>query len=215
MIWIFQRCTFFIFWKTIRNKTIQYLNRYLISSFIINDKVSCRCSHERCSVKKGVLKNLENFIGNHQCWCLFLKSCRSEYCEIFKSTYFEEHLRTTASDIYWLGVYWCWTIIDLYHIYFTILPWPPAKYSLSVKIIQICHLHPLGTKIDLMVFPWQTYKVAVILCWEIYVQVSIWHNIFLFNFCMFWWFVLSYISVVIYCAHYAWYARHCSVEGFD
>ena len=48
-----------------------------------------------------------NFLGKHLCWSLFLIkplkketptlvfSC--ETCEIFKDTYFEEHLRTTTS----------------------------------------------------------------------------------------------------------------------
>ena len=31
-----------------------------------------RSSHRRCSVKKGVLKNLRNFTGKHLCWSLFL-----------------------------------------------------------------------------------------------------------------------------------------------
>ena len=33
---------------------------------------SRRSSHWRCSVKKGVLKNLANFTGKHLCWSLFL-----------------------------------------------------------------------------------------------------------------------------------------------
>ena len=37
--------------------------------------------------KKLVLKNFANFTGKHQC----------KICEIFKNTYFEEHLGTTAS----------------------------------------------------------------------------------------------------------------------
>ena len=109
-----------------------------------------RSSHQRCSVKKGVLKTFANFTGKHLCWSLFLITllvfrpatllkryrsshqrcsikravlknfaiftgkhlCRSrffqketptlvffcEYCEIFKNTYFEKHLRTTASE---------------------------------------------------------------------------------------------------------------------
>ena len=74
-----------------------------------------RSSHWRCSVK-GVLKNLRNFTGKHLCWSLFLIkfqvfkplillkrdsntlfSC--EICEIFRNSYFEEHLRTTASAL--------------------------------------------------------------------------------------------------------------------
>ena len=31
-----------------------------------------RSSHQRCSVKKGVLKNVANFTGMHLCWSLFL-----------------------------------------------------------------------------------------------------------------------------------------------
>ena len=57
-----------------------------------------------CSIKKGVLKNFANFTGKHMCWilfkvCNFIKkgtpaqviSCK--FCEIFKNTYFEEHLK--------------------------------------------------------------------------------------------------------------------------
>ena len=33
-----------------------------------------RSSHWRCSVKKGVLKNFENFTGKHLSWSLFLRS---------------------------------------------------------------------------------------------------------------------------------------------
>ena len=64
-----------------------------------------KSSHRGCSVKKGVLKNFEIFTGKHRGLktCNFFKkrpptqvfSC--EYCEIFKNTYFEKHLRTTAS----------------------------------------------------------------------------------------------------------------------
>ena len=38
------------------------------------------------------------FTENHLCWSLFLiKLFPCEYCEIFKNTYFEEHLRTAVS----------------------------------------------------------------------------------------------------------------------
>ena len=40
--------------------------------------------------KKCVLKNCANFTRKHLCWSLFL-------FKVFKNTYFEEHLRTTAS----------------------------------------------------------------------------------------------------------------------
>ena len=57
--------------------------------------------------KKTVLKNFAVFTGKHLCWILFsikvenVQVCnfvRSyKYCEIFKNTYFEKHLRTAAS----------------------------------------------------------------------------------------------------------------------
>ena len=44
--------------------------------------------------KKAVLKTFAIFTGKHLSWRLF----NSEYCEIFQSTYFEETLRTAASE---------------------------------------------------------------------------------------------------------------------
>ena len=44
--------------------------------------------------KKAVLKNFPIFAGKHLCWTLF----SSEYCEIFQSTYFEEHLQTVTDS---------------------------------------------------------------------------------------------------------------------
>ena len=42
--------------------------------------------------KKHFLKNLANFTGKHLCWSLFLMKL-----QVFKNTYFEKHLWTTAS----------------------------------------------------------------------------------------------------------------------
>ena len=68
-----------------------------------------RSSHERCSIKNAFLKNFAIFTGKHLCWCVEVSSGATllkttltqmfsdEYCEIFKNTYFEEHLRTAAS----------------------------------------------------------------------------------------------------------------------
>ena len=81
------------------------VNKYLcrISSFY-------RSSYRRCSAKEVFLKILQYSQKTHvlESLCgptslLFYQkeiptlifSC--EYCEIFKNTYFEEHLRTTAS----------------------------------------------------------------------------------------------------------------------
>ena len=63
-----------------------------------------------------VLKNFAIFTGKHLCWSLLLIDLRTwrpatflkrnsntefsrEYCKIFKSTYFDKNLRTTASAI--------------------------------------------------------------------------------------------------------------------
>ena len=58
--------------------------------------------HPSCFMKKTVLKNFATFTGKLQA-CNFIKQTPtlvffSEYCEIFKNTYFEEHLLTAASD---------------------------------------------------------------------------------------------------------------------
>ena len=67
-----------------------------------------RSSHQRCSIWKSVLRNFTNFTGKHLCQSLFSdKVCRAqetlaqvlsyEICDISKSTFFTEHLWTTAS----------------------------------------------------------------------------------------------------------------------
>ena len=80
-----------------------------------------RSSHRRCSLKKGVLRKFSKFIGKQLCQSLFFnkvaglrpQACNfirketlaqifsCEFCEIFKNTFFTEHLRTTASTISW------------------------------------------------------------------------------------------------------------------
>ena len=65
-----------------------------------------RNSHWRCSIKKDVLKNFTKFTGKVPESCNFIKketlaqmfSC--EFCEIFKNTFFTEHLWTTASECF-------------------------------------------------------------------------------------------------------------------
>ena len=75
-----------------------------------------RSRHWRCSVKKGILKSFKNFKGNHLYWITFLIKFRlsdlllyeketptqtfsCEICEIFESSYFEEHLLSSASEL--------------------------------------------------------------------------------------------------------------------
>ena len=61
--------------------------------------VKSRTCHRRCSIKKAVLKNVEIFTVKQLCSSLRdtqaqVFSC--QYCDIFKNTYFGEHLRTAA-----------------------------------------------------------------------------------------------------------------------
>ena len=56
-----------------------FLSRLMVLSFLIFtvlEKIyffnADRSSHQRCSVKKGVLKNFANFLGKHLYWSLFL-----------------------------------------------------------------------------------------------------------------------------------------------
>ena len=41
-----------------------------------------RSSHQRCSIKKGVLRNFPKFIGKHLCQSLFFNSCKE--CHFIK-----------------------------------------------------------------------------------------------------------------------------------
>ena len=72
---------------------------------------SYKNSHRRCSVRKGVLRNLAKFTGKHLCQSLFFNQrlfiknetlaqvffC--EVCKISKNTDFTEHHWTTASEV--------------------------------------------------------------------------------------------------------------------
>ena len=64
---------------------------------------SYRSSHQRCSIIKGVFGKFAKFTGKHLCQSLLFNkkqtlaqvfSCK--FCEIFKKTFFTEHLWTTA-----------------------------------------------------------------------------------------------------------------------
>ena len=62
-----------------------------------------RSSHQRCSMKKGVLRNFAKFTGKHLCQSNYIKketlaqvfSC--EFCGLSKNTFFAEQLKATAS----------------------------------------------------------------------------------------------------------------------
>ena len=79
----------------------------------IQYELNVRSSYWSCSLKKGVLKNFANFTGKDLYWSLFLieSSGLQLYqevppiqvfscgiCQVFKNTYFEENLWTTASE---------------------------------------------------------------------------------------------------------------------
>ena len=67
--------------------------------------MKCWSNHQRCSVRKCVLRNFAKFALKHLRQSLFLKkdtlakvfSC--EFCEIFKNTLLTEHLWATASEL--------------------------------------------------------------------------------------------------------------------
>ena len=66
-----------------------------------------RSSHRKCSVRKGVLRNLTKFTGKYLCQSLYYNkdfnketleqvfSCK--ICEISKNTFFTEHFWAAAS----------------------------------------------------------------------------------------------------------------------
>ena len=85
-----------------------------------------RSSHQRCSVIRGVLRNFAKLAGKHLCQSLFFTKVAGlkpmacnfikietqtqvffcEFCKTFKTTFFTEHLRTTASaDYMWVKNY--------------------------------------------------------------------------------------------------------------
>ena len=55
-----------------------------------------RSSHQRCSIKKGVLRNFAKFTGKYLCQSLFLRKLQTS--EISKNTFFTEHLQKAASE---------------------------------------------------------------------------------------------------------------------
>ena len=77
-------------------------------------KVNFLSTYQRCSIKKGILKNFTKLTGNHVCLSLIFNKVAGhrpatlfkketllqvfswEFCEIFKSTFIAEQLWTTA-----------------------------------------------------------------------------------------------------------------------
>ena len=56
----------------IRGRRLFETRRSLEEIRYARSKSKTGSSHRRCSVKKGVLKKIANFIGKHLCWSFFL-----------------------------------------------------------------------------------------------------------------------------------------------
>ena len=65
---------------------IPYLHRFKRERHLMEN----RSSHQRCSVKKGVLRNLAKFTGKHLCQSLFFN-------EVASGAFLTEHVWATAS----------------------------------------------------------------------------------------------------------------------
>ena len=95
-----------------------YICRFLIFVLLHCDYfyLKQRSRYRRCSVRKGVFRNFAKLTGKHLCQSLFSKTffrpatllkkrlCLAqvfsfEFCEIFKNTFFTEHLQVTAFEI--------------------------------------------------------------------------------------------------------------------
>ena len=69
------------------------INFQCMSSLVYTVYCEKQPSEQRCSVKKGALKDFVNFAGKHLCWSLFRPE---KFISVKPDTYFEEHLPTTA-----------------------------------------------------------------------------------------------------------------------
>ena len=84
-----------------------------------------KSSHQKCSIKKGVLRSFAKFTEKHLCQSLFFDKVTGgggcnfikketlaqvfsrEFCEISKNTFFKEHLWTTASEGEYMFLWLC------------------------------------------------------------------------------------------------------------
>ena len=123
-------------------------------------------NHQRCSIKKSVVKNFKKLTGKHLCQreYLFFKknfikkktlaqvyrkktnkqvfSC--ELCEIFKNTVFTEHLWTTASEN---GYVFSWSVFKPSTV-LKLLEQYGFPITCATKTIFLC-LHGAQTKINI------------------------------------------------------------------
>ena len=137
-----------MYWKT-RNCYADEVFKICLKDFF---KTS-RSSHQRCSVRKGVLKNLVKFTGKQLCQGLifnrvFIKketlaqAFFCEFCEISKNTFFPEYLRKTASehlgDQKMFAGFYCFLIMKISFFLFdsTFQKLPPLTDHLTLKMWQ-------------------------------------------------------------------------------
>ena len=79
------------------------LSKCLKSTSEIHFYCMCRSSHQRCSVRKGVLKNFVKFIGKHLCFSLFFNKVTGWKPEIVRNSYW----RCSVKKVVLKKAQWC------------------------------------------------------------------------------------------------------------
>ena len=102
-----------------------------------------RSSHQRCSVRKGVLRNFANFTGKHLCQSLYFNKIRESGTGVFLWILrnFWQHLfyRTSLGDCFLLIVMkWLWQSMK-------------QANGLTKALSHLLPMHPFST-------PWKRQK---------------------------------------------------------
>ena len=71
--------------------------KILFSNTLTIVSINVQISHQRCSVKKGVLRNFAKFTGKHLCQSLWI----CEFCDISTNT-FSYRTPLVAASVFWL-----------------------------------------------------------------------------------------------------------------
>ena len=79
------------------------LSKCLKSTCEIHFYCMCRNSHQRCSVRKGVLKNFVKFTGKHLCFSLFFNKVAGWKQEIVRNSYW----RCSVKKVVLKKAQWC------------------------------------------------------------------------------------------------------------
>ena len=101
-------------YSMIHVKYLKTRQHFLHPSVVFTELYNTEAVAQRCSVRKGVFRNITKFTGKHLCQSLFFnkvsEACNfikkeklaqvfsCEFCEISKNIFFTEHLWTTASE---------------------------------------------------------------------------------------------------------------------